>query len=82
MPKQPVKGTKQVLFELPEQLVEDAKAFAKKRSESLKDVVIQALHRHMANPPPLPTDTPLPPVTVAESRSGEQSKSPTKKVKK
>ncbi|WP_439625954.1 hypothetical protein [Gemmata sp.] len=60
MPKSPVKGTKQVLLELPVELVEEAKGFAQSRSESLKEVVIDALRRHMAYPPP-PKPAPLPP---------------------
>jgi hypothetical protein len=60
MPKQPVKGTKQVLLELPEGLVADAKAFAASRGETLKEVVIGALRRHMAYPPQ-PKPPPVPP---------------------
>lgn len=82
MPKQPVKGTKQVLLELPEQLVEDAKTFARGRRETLKDVVIQSLFRHMANPPPLPTDSPLPPVTAPLFQPKEKPATDKKRGKK
>lgn len=58
VPKQPVKGTKQVLLELPEQLVADAKEFAAGRGETLKEVTTQALRRHMAYPPAPPQPEP------------------------
>lgn len=69
MPRQPVKGTKQVLVELPEQLVADAKAFAAKRTQTFKDVVIEALRRHMAYPPPAP-EPPVepPPVPLPDAK--------------
>ena len=83
MPKQPVKGTKQVLLELPEQLVRDGKDFAQSRGESFKEVVIQALRRHMAFPPPppppvvpppLPPIAPLPPVPAATQPVAKKGK--------
>ncbi len=64
MPKNPTKGAKLVSYELPTELVEHLRAFAEGRGERAKDVVVQALRRHMANPPPppqVPADPPLPP---------------------
>lgn len=65
MPKNPTKGTKQVLLELPESLVEQAKEFASSRGETFKQMVIEAIRRHMAYPsppppPPAPEPTPAP----------------------
>jgi hypothetical protein len=65
MPAKPTKGTKQLSFELPEALVDEAKEFAEKRGEKLREVVSHALRRHMDNPPPLPVLPPLPPVASA-----------------
>ena len=45
MPSRPVKVTKQVLLELPEGLVSEAKAFSEGRGEKFNDVVIDALRR-------------------------------------
>lgn len=80
MPIRPTKGTKQTNLELPIDVIEEARAFAKQRRETLSDVVVAALRRHMANPPPLPSDVPLPPVpSVGES---EPKKPAAKKGKK
>jgi hypothetical protein len=76
MPKRPVEGTKQVLLELPEELVQAAKAFAELRGESFKYVVIEALRRHMAfppSPPPPPAAPPPPePFPPAGGSSGKK----------
>jgi hypothetical protein len=61
MPRSPVKGTKGVYLELPERVLDEARAFAKRRGETLKDVVTAALRRHMAYPPPPPAPPEPPP---------------------
>ncbi len=61
MPLRPKPGTKQTNIELPIELLEQAKKFAKERGEVFVNVVCAALRRHMANPPPLPHEIPLPP---------------------
>ena len=71
MPKNPTANTVQVMIEFPTDFAEVVKAFAKNRGETRKAVVIAALRRHMANPPPIPVPAPLPdlpplpPVAVA-----------------
>lgn len=66
MPVRPTKGTRQTNLELPVDVIDTAKEFARSRGETLSEVVVAALRRHMANPPPLPETVPLPPVTSAE----------------
>lgn len=61
MASKPVKGTKQVLIELPEPLVVEAKAFATERGQTFKDVVVEAMRRHLAYPPPAPQPVTVPP---------------------
>ena len=90
MPKRPVTGTGQINAELPTELLNQVKTFAKGRGESLREVLMAALIRHMANPPPLvpppppvppplPVYPPLPPVTAP---GAEQKKPAPKKPKK
>jgi hypothetical protein len=62
MPSRPTKGTRQTNLELPIDVVEAARRFAASRGETLSEVVVTALKRHMANPPPTPDSFPLPPV--------------------
>jgi hypothetical protein len=57
----PKPGVSQVNFELPTELLDEAKAFAEARGQSLKYVMTRALRRHMNHPPPLLADPPLPP---------------------
>jgi hypothetical protein len=68
MPIRPTKGTKQTNLELPIEVIDRAREFAKSRGETLSEVVVAALRRHMANPPPLPGSVPLPPVTAPEPK--------------
>lgn len=75
MPIRPTKGTRQTNLELPTDVIDRAKEFAKSRGETLSEVVVAALLRHMANPPPRPEDVPLPPVTVP-APSDEQKPAP------
>jgi hypothetical protein len=77
MPKQPTKGTKTVTMELPEVLIEQAKEFAQSRRESFKEVVVQALQRHMAYPPSPPVPVVPPPIAPFPSETP-----PAKKGKK
>lgn len=66
MPIRPTKGTRQTNLELPVEVIDQAKAFAKGRGETLGEVIVAALKRHMANPPPLPAEVPLPPVPTGQ----------------
>lgn len=57
----PKKGVAQVNFELPAELLDEAKEFAESRGQTLKYVMARALRRHMDSPPPLLPDPPLEP---------------------
>lgn len=65
MPAQPTKGTKQLNVEVAADVVEQFRAFAAARGESVSENVEVAMIRHMRNPPPLPQDAPLPPLPPA-----------------
>ncbi len=79
MPKNPMKGTKQVLMELPEGFVQDVKTFAMDRGQTFKDVTIEALKRHMAYPPPKPEPPKeLPPVPLPDVQSDGKKPAPKK----
>jgi hypothetical protein len=62
MPIRPSKGIVPKYIEFPSELATETEAFAKGRGESFREVVIQALRRHMANPPPPPVPLPPPPL--------------------
>jgi hypothetical protein len=62
MASRPTKGRRQVNLELASDLIDRTKEFARGRGETLTDVVTWALERHMANPPVLQSDVPLPPL--------------------
>jgi hypothetical protein len=81
MPIRPTKGTRQTNLELPTDVIDRAKTFAKARGETLSEVVVAALLRHMANPPPLPEQFPLPPVPAPEPIAPKPAKGVTKKPK-
>ena len=71
------KGTKQLGAEITDALVDEVRAFASKRGETLRQVIEAALRRHMDNPPPVvppppPVYPPLPPVTVPKSAKGKK----------
>lgn len=77
MPDRPTKGTKQLAAELPADLVDRFKAFAKGRGELVRDHLVIALERHMDNPPtPLvpPVQPPLPPHPPPVTKSRRKSK--------
>lgn len=57
MARKSTKGTRQLGVEVAETLIEEVRAFAVARGEKLRQVVEEALRRHMAYPPP-----PVPPV--------------------
>jgi hypothetical protein len=61
-------GTKQVGLELAGALVDELRRFAAGRAETMRQVVEQALRRHMDNPPPIPPLPPLPPVAPPKTR--------------
>lgn len=56
----PKKGAAQINVELPPEMLDEVKAFAEGRGQTLKFVVWRALRRHMDSPPPLPPEPPLP----------------------
>ena len=60
MPTNRTKGVKGVYVELPPELIDEAKQFADKRGETFREVVTEALRRHLAYPPP-PPPSPAPP---------------------
>jgi hypothetical protein len=62
MPTRPSKNVVGKYLEFPPGLAGAVERFAKARGQSFKAVVVEALRRHMANPPPLPELPPLPPV--------------------
>jgi hypothetical protein len=62
MPQKPVEGTGQVNAELPVELLDELKRFAKSRGEKVREVIEQALRRHMAYPPPPVVPPPVPPI--------------------
>jgi hypothetical protein len=72
MPIRPSKNVAAKYLEFDPAFLEEAETFAKKRGQSFKSVVVEALKRHMANPPPLPADIPLPPVPASEPESAEK----------
>jgi hypothetical protein len=87
MPVRPSKNVTGKYIELPSELAAEVDKFAEKRGESFKAVVVDALRRHMAYPPPppvpvapppLPPITPLPPVTASEP----DTKKPTAKTQR
>ena len=79
MPQPPVKGTAQVNAELPTALLDELKQFALSRGEKVREVIAQALRRHMDNPPPPPTALPPLPPVVAPSQIVEATKPAAKK---
>ena len=86
MPKRPMKGTKAVTLEIPEELLTQVKTFAERRDERFREVVVEALRRHLAYPPPPPAPpAPLPPPAphiVGSTEAGKEEKPAKKRVKK
>jgi hypothetical protein len=77
MSQKPVEGTGQVNAELPVELLDELKRFAKGRGEKVREVIAQALRRHMDNPPPPPVPAyapPLPPVPAPQALIVETGK--------
>lgn len=74
MPIRPAKNTKQVNMDLPLPLLERAQRFATNRGETFKDVVCQALERHMDSPPPPPEKPKLPPLPPVREKPGKAKK--------
>jgi hypothetical protein len=67
MPTRPSKNVVGKYLEFPTEIAEEVDGFAKSRGQTFRAVVIEALRRHMDNPPPPPKPPelpPLPPVTV------------------
>lgn len=67
MPANPTKNSRTFTAELPVDLLEAFSQFAESRGETKREVLIAALRRHMAHPPPppvVPELPPLPPVTT------------------
>lgn len=57
------KSTGQINVELAPDVLDRLKAFADERGQTLKYVVGRAIERHMASPPPILPDPPLPEAT-------------------
>jgi hypothetical protein len=74
----PKTGVAQVNFELPPEMLDEVKAFAEARGQTMKFVMQRALRRHLDNPPPIVADPPLP---DAEPEAGKP-KAPAKRPKK
>lgn len=75
MPIRPSKNVAAKYLEFDPVFLADVEAFAENRGQSFKAVVVEALKRHMANPPPLPSEVPLPPVPVpADDKPAGKSK--------
>lgn len=69
MPTRPSKNVVAKYLEFPPDLAGEVEAFAESRGQTFKGVVVDALRRHLANPPPPPVPQalpPLPPVTSSE----------------
>ena len=64
MPTRPSKNVVGKYLEFPPELAGEVETFAKSREQTFKSVVVEALRRHLQNPPPIPELPPLPPVTV------------------
>lgn len=78
----PKTGVTQINFELPPEMLDEVKAFAEARGQSLKFVMQRALRRHLDNPPPLLPDPPMPPGDPEPGKpKPENGKKATKKPK-
>jgi len=62
MPAKPTKNSRTFTVELPVDLLEAFSQFAESRGETKREVLIAALRRHMASPPPPPIVPALPPL--------------------
>jgi hypothetical protein len=60
--KQDRSHVRAMTFEMDPAVYAAFEAFCAKRGEKKGQVIVQALRRHMASPPPLPELPPLPPV--------------------
>ena len=58
----PGKGKVGLYVEVPPEVAESFKAYAKSRGEKLGEAVARALRREMISPPPPVTDAPFPPM--------------------
>lgn len=72
MPSRPSKNVVGKYLELSPELASAVEKFAKLHGQTFKSVVVDALRRHMANPPPIPELPPLPPVTVPGPAKGKK----------
>ena len=77
MPPKPQRGTAQVNAELPVELLDEVKAFALGRGQTVREVIARALRRHLDSPPPLPPpDPPLPPDAAPPKRKKKPARPP------
>ena len=81
MPTNRTKGVKGVYVELPPEVLDEAKQFAETRGETFREVVTQALRRHLAYPPP-PPPPPAPPLPFPPPASSANLRGGTKKQRK
>ncbi|MBA4067944.1 MAG: hypothetical protein C0501_30425 [Isosphaera sp.] len=56
------KGTAQLGVGVDAGLLDELRAFARRRGETVREVVELAIRRHLLNPPPVPEVPPLPPL--------------------
>lgn len=68
------KGKKGLYVELPEAEVAAFRAFCSRRRAKLGEEVRRAIIRHMANPPVMPEDQPLPPPESKPARRKPRGK--------
>jgi hypothetical protein len=74
MPIRPSKNVVAKYLELPPGLAREVEKFAKSRGQSFKGVVVEALRRHLAYPPPVAELAPLPRVNVPRGGGKERAR--------
>ena len=62
MGRKSTKGTRQIGAEVTAALVDELRAFARGRGETVRHHLELAIRRHLDSPPPLPAVPPLPPI--------------------
>jgi hypothetical protein len=79
MPSVERPGKKGVYIEFDLDFLSTAQGFAESRGESFKEVVMQAIRRHMANPPPPPVPVTPPPLVPLPPVASPATAKPTAK---
>jgi len=75
-PKKVNRTTTPITMQLTADLVEELKAFASSRGETIRQTVELALRRHFASPPPLMQIPPLPPLVAVDPARGPRRSKP------